>query len=491
MLTFALLAATAVALWTTGQLGKAAHANPEVSVDDDPAWGPANAPVTIVEFSDYQCPYCKLFYDETLPQIRQTYEGQIRFVYRDFPLARIHPHSQKAAEASECADDQGRFWNYHDLLWANQTALDVDSLKAYAAQLGLDAATFDDCLDSGKNAQEVQNDYSDGVSYGVTGTPTFFINDVELKGANPFSVFQQAIEPLLEATPTPTPTPMPMPPAPGQMHHCPEAGKWSIATWSGEDAMPIADALAFCPEQVDAAYSINPDTQAWARYFRGRPEISNLTTLDDAQGVIALGAGASAASTAEDETLRAAAKGLLGCPQAGKWAISVWTGESGTPIDQAMTSCAEATVASAYWIDPHTQMWKRYFDGRPEISNLATLSNMQAVIALGEEVPVTSGIEGQVLLGPMCPVVQVGTPCPDQPFQATIVFWNAERTKRIRTFTTDEQGRFRVPLAPGDYYVDPQPAEPDHPFPAPIPQTVTVPPDHFAQITVQYDTGIR
>jgi len=116
---------------------------------------------------------------------------------------------------------------------------------------------------------------------------------------------------------------------------------------------------------------------------------------------------------------------------------------------------------------------------------------MQAVIALGEEVPVTSGIEGQVLLGPMCPVVQVGTPCSDQPFQATIVFWNAERTKRIRTFTSDEQGRFRVPLAPGDYYVDPQPAEPDHPFPAPIPQTVTVPPDHFAQITVQYDTGIR
>lgn len=167
-----------------------------VSVDDDPAWGPPDAPVTIVEFGDYQCPYCKQFYDETLPQISETYESQIRFVFRDFPLA-IHPDAQKAAEASECADDQERFWDYHDLLWANQSALDVDSLKAYAAQLGLDTATFDECLDSGANAEEVQNDYDDGVSYGVTGTPAFFINGIMVAGAQPFSVFQTIIDSLL------------------------------------------------------------------------------------------------------------------------------------------------------------------------------------------------------------------------------------------------------------------------------------------------------
>jgi protein-disulfide isomerase len=168
-----------------------------VSVDDDPAWGPPDAPVTIVEFGCYQCPYCKGFYDETLPQISETYEGQIRFVFRDFPISFIPPWAQKAAEASECADDQERFWDYHDLLWANQSALDVDSLKAYAAQLGLDTATFDDCLDSGANAEEVQNDYDDGVSYGVAGTPTFFINGIKVVGAQPFSVFQTIVDSLL------------------------------------------------------------------------------------------------------------------------------------------------------------------------------------------------------------------------------------------------------------------------------------------------------
>jgi protein-disulfide isomerase len=196
LLALALLTITVVAPWSVWQPGKAAQANPEVSVDDDPAWGPIDAPVTIVQFGDYQCPYCKQFHDETLPQISETYEGQIRFVYRDFPLAQ-HPDAQKAAEASECADDQERFWDYHDLLWANQLELDVDSLKAYAAQLGLDTATFDDCLDSGANAEEVQNDYDDGVSYGVPGTPTFFINGIMVVGAQPFSTFQAMIDPLL------------------------------------------------------------------------------------------------------------------------------------------------------------------------------------------------------------------------------------------------------------------------------------------------------
>jgi len=113
-----------------------------------------------------------------------------------------------------------------------------------------------------------------------------------------------------------------------------------------------------------------------------------------------------------------------------------------------------------------------------------------AACAEGEVAPLTSGIEGQALLGPMCPVMREGTPCPDRPLEATIVVWNADRTKEVRTFTTDAGGRFRVPLAPGDYYIEPQPPQPGAP-PTPVGQTVTVPPDRFLQVTVQYDSGIR
>ena len=109
----------------------------------------------------------------------------------------------------------------------------------------------------------------------------------------------------------------------------------------------------------------------------------------------------------------------------------------------------------------------------------------------GEEAPpLTSGIEGQVLIGPMCPVIQQGTPCPDRAYQATIVVWNVDRTKKLRTFETDSEGRFRVPLAPGDYYIDPQPPDTGGP-PTPIPQTVTVRAGRYVEITVQYDSGIR
>ena len=107
-------------------------------------------------------------------------------MYRDFPLTSIHPDAQKAAEATECADDQDKFWEYHDLLFANQSALDVDSLKGYAAQLGLDTATFDDCLDTGKSTAEVEKDLQDAQSYGVGGTPAFFINGQFVSGAIPF-----------------------------------------------------------------------------------------------------------------------------------------------------------------------------------------------------------------------------------------------------------------------------------------------------------------
>jgi protein-disulfide isomerase len=129
-------------------------------------------------------------------------------VLRDFPLTSIHPWAQKASEAGECADDQDKFWEYHDLIFDGQSTLNstlqtggmngvLDIFKSYAADLGLDSTTFDDCLDSDKYASEVQKDLQDGQSYGVTGTPGFFINGVQIKGAQPFSAFQQVIDAAL------------------------------------------------------------------------------------------------------------------------------------------------------------------------------------------------------------------------------------------------------------------------------------------------------
>ncbi len=117
---------------------------------------------------------------------------------RDFPLSNIHPFAQKASEATECADDQGKFWEYHDLVFANPSALDVDSLKGYAGQLGLDTGTFDECLDSGKYQGEVEKDAQDAQAAGASGTPAFFINGELVSGAQPFSVFQEVIDAALE-----------------------------------------------------------------------------------------------------------------------------------------------------------------------------------------------------------------------------------------------------------------------------------------------------
>jgi protein-disulfide isomerase len=169
----------------------------EVSADDDPAIGPADAPVTIIEFSDFQCPYCARFQSQTLPQILSNYGDRVRFIYRDFPLTGLHENALKAAEASECADEQGAYWKYHDLLFQNQSALDDASLKNYAASLGLDTAAFNECLDSDKYMSEIQKDYQDGIAAGVQGTPAFFINGMPLSGAQPYAAFQAAIEAAL------------------------------------------------------------------------------------------------------------------------------------------------------------------------------------------------------------------------------------------------------------------------------------------------------
>jgi len=173
------------------------------SIDDDPVLGDKNAPLTIIEFSDYQCPFCGRFWSTTLPLLKKNFidTGKVKFVYRDFPLSSIHPFAQKAAEASECADEQGKFWEMHDKIFENQEAITIENLKSYASGLGLDTTKFNNCLDSGKYTKEIEKDFSDGNSYGVSGTPTFFIgNDKDgykaLGGAQPYQVFEQVLNSL-------------------------------------------------------------------------------------------------------------------------------------------------------------------------------------------------------------------------------------------------------------------------------------------------------
>lgn len=180
----------------------------KVALAGSPSLGRSEAPVTMVEFSDYQCPFCRRYFDATLPAIKKEYvdTGKVRYVFRDFPIDQIHPQARKASEAARCAGDQGKYWEMHDLLFRNQQALQVERLKAHAKGLGLDTAAFDDCLDKGKHGAVVQKSYEDGVAAGVRGTPAFFIGRTRggdtiegllVSGAQPLNAFKQEIERLL------------------------------------------------------------------------------------------------------------------------------------------------------------------------------------------------------------------------------------------------------------------------------------------------------
>jgi len=159
---------------------------------DGPARGPKDAPVTIVEFSDFECPYCGAAHD-TVEQVMNTYAGKVRLVYRQFPLS-FHPHAAKAAEASLCAADQGKFWEFHDVLFKNQKKLEPADLKAHASEVGMDAQKFSQCLDSGEKKKAVDADQQAGLAAGVGGTPAFFINGVFLNGAQPIDEFKKVID---------------------------------------------------------------------------------------------------------------------------------------------------------------------------------------------------------------------------------------------------------------------------------------------------------
>ncbi|MEK6850254.1 MAG: DsbA family protein [Nanoarchaeota archaeon] len=185
----------------------------EVSADDDAVLGDKNAPVTIIEFSDYQCPFCRKFWTDTLPSIKKDYIdiGKVKFIYRDFPLG-FHPNAEPAAEAAECAREVGKgdvaYFKMHDKIFEEQNKLDggtvrstvfdgwdKEVLKKWAKDLGYDIGN---CLDSGKYASEVQKDESDGQAAGVQGTPGFFINGKPLSGAQPYSAFKQVIDAELQ-----------------------------------------------------------------------------------------------------------------------------------------------------------------------------------------------------------------------------------------------------------------------------------------------------
>jgi protein-disulfide isomerase len=154
--------------------------------------GPTSAPVTIVEFSDFQCPFCSRA-EDTVKKVMDTYKGKVRLFYRDYPLP-FHPNAQKASEAALCAGDQNKYWEMHEKLFASQSALTVPQLKDHAKGLGLDAGKFDKCLDGGDKAKVVETSKKVGEELGVNGTPHFFINGRGLSGAQPFEKFKELID---------------------------------------------------------------------------------------------------------------------------------------------------------------------------------------------------------------------------------------------------------------------------------------------------------
>ena len=183
-----------------------------VSIAGAPVKGESGAKVTLIEFTDYQCPFCSRHFRQTGQLLEQEYikTGKVKLVLREMPLEAIHPQALKAAEAAQCAGQQGKYWEMHDRLFANQNALARKDLSESAKALGLDVAAFDQCVDSGKQTARVRNDLVDATRAGARGTPTFYLgltepNSLELKaqrilrGAQPYAVFKEAIDGLLAA----------------------------------------------------------------------------------------------------------------------------------------------------------------------------------------------------------------------------------------------------------------------------------------------------
>ena len=180
--------------------------------DDSPMMGKSDAPITVIEFTDFQCPFCQRHFQQTFGQIKQNYvdTGKVKYVIRYFPLTQIHPNAEKSAEAAACANDQGKFWQMHEKLFTEQGAwspLDgvaaATVFKKYAADLGLDSNAFSKCLDSGEKADKVKKDTADGSSAGINGTPGFWIlgpnnKTQQVSGAYPYATFQTAFDGMVK-----------------------------------------------------------------------------------------------------------------------------------------------------------------------------------------------------------------------------------------------------------------------------------------------------
>ena len=171
----------------------------DVSEAGNPAIGPVGAPVTMIEFGDYQCTYCKSWYDKVHTRLMADYAGKLRFVYRDLPLSTIHPDAQSAAEAADCAGEQNDYWKYHDALFDAKYGLGAQAYVQYATDLGLDVAAFNTCVSERRYQSEVEDDTNFGLSLGLTGTPSFFVNGLKVIGSQPYEVFKQIIDKELAA----------------------------------------------------------------------------------------------------------------------------------------------------------------------------------------------------------------------------------------------------------------------------------------------------
>lgn len=184
-----------------------------VSVGDSPFKGNADATITLIEYSDYQCPYCARHYRDSMSTLEKEYmdTGKLKYVMRENPLVSIHPHAMSASMAALCADDQGKYWEMHNIMFDNQREIDADKLKVFAADIGLDTTVFNECLDSRKYRKRINSDLSSGAKLGIRGTPGFALgltdqNDpdkanitVLLKGARPLSAFKVELDKLLES----------------------------------------------------------------------------------------------------------------------------------------------------------------------------------------------------------------------------------------------------------------------------------------------------
>jgi len=205
----------------TGRARRPSNITAEVGVLGKPSLGQEDAPITIVEFSDYQCPYCKRHFSTVFPIIKKEYidTGKLRYVFRDFPIASLHPQAKKGHVAANCAGEQNKFWEMHDTLFQNSKDFSVPALNRYAQEIGLDGDRFKNCLQSGKYARRIEKEIAEGTKAGVRGTPSFFVGQsgsgetitgTIVRGAQPMARFRQVIEKLLKdtsATQSSKPTP--------------------------------------------------------------------------------------------------------------------------------------------------------------------------------------------------------------------------------------------------------------------------------------------